>query len=91
AGLPVLTTRHRSAQDLVRPEFGLVVEPTPTALYAGLRYLLTDRAALRCLGEKAQHFALALPFAQAADALAQELLDLSASSHPANLGTRAFL
>ncbi|NOX45098.1 MAG: glycosyltransferase family 4 protein, partial [Caldiserica bacterium] len=47
AGLPVLTTDHRSARDLVRPDFGMVVEPTPRAIQRGLAALLSDRARLR--------------------------------------------
>lgn len=77
AGLPVLTTAHHSARDLVQPEFGLVVEPTPPALCAGLQHLLARREQLKSMGEKAQKFALSHPFWRSADALAQELLGLS--------------
>lgn len=74
AGLPVLTTAHRSAPDVVRPEFGRVVAPTPEALCAGLAELLADRARLRARGRKAQEFARAHPFSRAADVLSQKLL-----------------
>ncbi len=73
AGLPALTTRHRSAQDLVRREFGLVVEPHPMAFYQGLAQLLAQPSRLRAMGEAAQRFACAQPFSQAADILAVHL------------------
>jgi len=76
AGLPVLTTNHRSAQDLVRPEFGLVVEPNPKSIYQGLEQLLSERAKLRTMGKEAQKFALGQPFSRAADVLALHLLSL---------------
>lgn len=76
AGLPVLTTDHRSAQDLVRPEFGLVVEPKPMALYRGLSRLLSQREKLRIMGEKAREFAVSQPFSHAADLLAKKLFGL---------------
>ncbi|MEN3010552.1 MAG: glycosyltransferase family 4 protein [Candidatus Bipolaricaulaceae bacterium] len=76
AGLPVLTTRHRSAQDLVRPEFGRVVDPHPAALYRGLTELLAEPERLRLMGEEAQKHALAQPFDHAADTLAFRLLEL---------------
>ncbi len=76
AGLPVLTTNHRSAHALVRPEFGLVVEPNPKALYRGLAQLLAHPAALPLRGEMAKKFARAHPFSKAADSLARALLDL---------------
>jgi len=76
AGLPVLTTNHRSAQDLVRPEFGLVVEPNAKSIYQGLVVLLGERGKLKTMGEEAQKFALAQPFSRAADIFALQLLSL---------------
>lgn len=76
AGLPVLTTNHRSARDLVRPEFGLVVDPDPKSIYMGLAKLLRERARLKAMGEEAQKFALAHPFSKAADELAVQLVRL---------------
>ncbi|MCX7751098.1 MAG: glycosyltransferase family 4 protein, partial [Candidatus Bipolaricaulota bacterium] len=78
AGLPVLTTDHRSAADLVRPEFGRVVPAEPRALLRGLQELLAEREELPRMGEAARAFARARPFAQAADALADHLLHLLA-------------
>lgn len=76
AGLPVLTTNHRSAQDLVRPEFGLVVDPNPECIYFGLVRFLSDREELKAMGEEARKFALARPFSKAADELALQLFKL---------------
>ncbi len=76
AGLPVLTTDHRSARDLVRPEFGRVVAATPQALASGLVELLARREELPGMGEAARAFARARPFSQAADRLATALLHL---------------
>jgi len=73
AGLPVLTTDHRSARDLVRPEFGLVVETTAEDLYRGLGELLEQREDLRLMGERARAFAQGLKFQQAADRLARAI------------------
>ncbi len=74
AGLPALTTDHRSARDLVRPEFGRVVPATPAGLYRGLAELLERRSELSRMGEAARAFARARPFAAAADALAAQIL-----------------
>ncbi len=74
AGLPVLTTHHRSARDLVRPEFGLVVEPDPRDIYQGLVQLLAKGTQLKTMGKEAQKFALSQPFAHAADELALHIL-----------------
>ncbi len=76
AGLPVLTTNHRSAQDLVRPDFGLVVDPHPECIYFGLARLLADRAKLKAMGEEARKFAFSRPFSKAADDMALQLLAL---------------
>jgi glycosyltransferase involved in cell wall biosynthesis len=76
AGLPVLTTNHRSAQDLVRPEFGLVVEPNAKSIYQGLAKLLCEHTKLRAMGEEAQKFARSQPFPRAADFLAFHVLGL---------------
>ena len=76
AGLPVLTTPHRSAADLVRPEFGRVVEPSPHGIYRGLRELLERRETLARMGEEAQAFAQRLSFEKAADRLAQAIAAL---------------
>ena len=83
AGLPVLTTNHRSARDLVRPEFGLVVAPRPQDLYRGLARLLSQPEELGILGQKARRFAQAHPFGQAAERLAQVLRELVAAPKPA--------
>ena len=77
AGLPILTTDHRSARDLVRPEWGLVVDPTPEALHAGLVQLISDRAKLKAMGMEAKRYASARPFSSSADLLAQRLLGLA--------------
>ena len=77
AGLPVLTTDHRSARDLVRPEFGLVVNTTAEDLYRGLGELLEQRENLRLMGERARAFALGLKFEQAADRLAEAIAALT--------------
>lgn len=82
AGLPVLTTNHRSARDLVRPEFGLVVEPNPKAIYSGLVGLLGRGEYLKEMGEKAKKHALSHPFAQTAALLAQKILDLVGKTRP---------
>lgn len=76
AGLPVLTTDHRSARDLVRPEFGTIVPARPRALCLGLEELLSRREELPRMGEGARAFARARPFSQAADHLAGALLGL---------------
>ena len=77
AGLPVLTTDHRSARDLVRPEFGLVVKTTAEDLYRGLGELLEQRENLRLMGKRARAFALGLEFQQAADRLAGAIAALT--------------
>lgn len=74
AGLPVLTTDHRSARDLVRPQFGRVVPAHPDALYHGLQDILSQD--LSQLGEAARAFACERPFSSAADQLASSLLRL---------------
>lgn len=73
AGLPVLTTPHRSAADLVREGWGRVVPPTPEGLYRGLVELLGMRDELPKMGERAARFARTMPFSRAADALAREI------------------
>ncbi len=77
AGLPVLTTPHRSAADLVRPEFGRVVEASPWGIFQGLRELLARREELSRMGKRAQAFARTLSFEKAADRLAQAMAALS--------------
>ena len=70
AGLPVLTTDHRSARDLVRDEFGRVVKTTPEGVYHGLRELLRYRKQeLAGMGEAAKRFADGLRFETAAQRL----------------------
>ncbi len=76
AGLPVLTTRHRSAADLVQRSFGRVVDAHPEALYSGLKELLKRREELPRMGEEARRFAQARPFTLAADTVARTLLSL---------------
>lgn len=76
AGLPALTTDHRSARDLVRPEFGRIVPANPHALCCGLDELLARREELPRMGEAARAFALARPFSHAADRLSTVLLRL---------------
>jgi len=66
AGLPVLATDHHAARDLVRPEFGLIVEPTPKAIYRGLVRLLGNREGLKEMGARAREFAASLRFENAA-------------------------
>lgn len=88
AGLPVLTTNHRSAQDLVRPEFGLVVKPHPLELYKGLVQLLSQPARLKAMGEAARCFALAQPFNQAANILALHLLRLFSPKDAGSIHSR---
>lgn len=87
AGLPVLTTDHRSARDLVRPEFGRVVPPRPAALCEGLVELLARRADLPGMGKAARAFANDRPFSHTADALAACLLDL-VSPEPARVASQ---
>ncbi len=82
AGLPVLTTAHRSAPDLVHPEFGRVVAPEPRALCQGLVELLSRREELPAMGAAARRFARLHPFDAAADALAAALVGLLAPSPP---------
>ncbi|MFN3346560.1 MAG: glycosyltransferase, partial [Candidatus Bipolaricaulaceae bacterium] len=89
AGLPVLTTNHRSAPNLVRPEFGLVVEPHPQELYKGLVQLLSRPERLQAMGEAARRFAHTQPFSQAAETLALHLQQLlhekpAISAHPSS-------
>lgn len=81
AGLPVLATSHHAARELVRPGFGLVVEPTPAALYRGLSALLADREALRAMGERARGFAASLRFEDAARRLLGAIASLL-GDHP---------
>ncbi|MGB9861246.1 MAG: glycosyltransferase family 4 protein [Candidatus Bipolaricaulaceae bacterium] len=88
AGLPVLTTNHRSAWDLVRPEFGRIVEPSPKALFFGLRELLCGRKELKTMGMAAQKFAQSRPFSLAADALAPHLLALISDKGAPPVGGR---
>ncbi len=76
AGLPVLTTDHRSARDLVRPEFGRVVSTQPVALCGGLTELVDHREDLPRMGEAARTFAQDRPFSLAADLLASRLVRL---------------
>jgi glycosyltransferase involved in cell wall biosynthesis len=97
AGLPVLTTNHRSAQDLIHPDFGRIVTPSPEAIAQGLQEFLSQRENLKAMGEKAKRFAERKPFAVAADALANCLLALvygaeqrSSSSCKAFSGAQAF-
>jgi len=70
-GLPVLSTDHRSAGDLVYPEFGRVVSCSPGALAQGLRELLDQD--LTEMGRRAREFAQRVRFSDAADRLAAEL------------------
>lgn len=79
AGLPVLTTDHRSARDLVRPEFGCVVPAQPGPLCQGLTELLARREELPRMGEAARQFARERPFSLAADGLAAHLVRLLSS------------
>lgn len=88
AGLPALTTDHRSACDLVRPEYGRVVAAHPTALCRGLEELL-GRDDLLKMGSAARRFAASQPFAVAADRLTAALLDLSGALSATNVPTRA--
>jgi len=97
AGLPVLTTNHRSAQDLIHPNFGRIAAPTPEAIFDGLQQLLSQREKLKVMGEEAKRFAAKKPFSIAADALADLLLALvheaeqrSSSSCKAFSGAQAF-
>jgi glycosyltransferase involved in cell wall biosynthesis len=76
AGLPALTTDHRSARDLIRPEFGRIVPARPEALYRGLREMLDRREELPRMGEAARTFAQDRPFSCAADVLASRLARL---------------
>ncbi|MGY4707386.1 glycosyltransferase family 4 protein [Candidatus Bipolaricaulota sp. J31] len=76
AGLPVLTTEHRSARDLVRPEFGMVVRARPRELYRGLVALLSDPERLRDMGERAREFSTSLRFERAARTLASLIRSL---------------
>lgn len=78
AGLPVLTTAHRSARDLVRPEFGRVVDARPRALCQGLAEILAQRDELPEMGEASRRFALARPFSASADRLAEAIEGLFA-------------
>jgi len=76
AGLPALTADHRSARDLVRPEFGRVVSARPTALCQGLTELLDRWDDLPRMGEAARAFARDRPFSLAADLLGSRLVRL---------------
>jgi len=77
AGLPVLTTNHRSARDLVRDEFGRVVEATPMGIYRGLQELLRfDGQELAAMGRQAKRFASNLRFADAAQRLGDAITGL---------------
>ncbi len=76
-GLPVLTTAHRSAGELVRPEFGRVVSARPEELARGLQELLSRGADLADMGRRAKQFAEGLAFDRAADSLAEELTKLA--------------
>ena len=75
-GLPVLATSHHAACELVRPEFGMVVEPNPRAIYRGLKELLYDRKKLVEMGKKAREFAQGLKFEIAAQRLGSLIRDL---------------
>lgn len=74
AGLPALTTDHRSARDLVRPEFGRIVPADREGLYRGLVELLEQPEELPKMGARARAFAQERPFSAAADALAAQIL-----------------
>jgi len=77
AGLPVLTTDHRSARDLVRDAFGRVVEATPEGIYRGLRELLgCSRQKLASMGGEAKRFADRIRFETAAQRLGDAVEDL---------------
>jgi glycosyltransferase involved in cell wall biosynthesis len=80
AGLPVLATSHHAARELVRPEFGMVVEPDPRAIYRGLWEMLSDQKKLVEMGERARRFAQGLGFEIAAQRLITSIQDLLASS-----------
>ncbi len=81
AGLPVLTTDHRSARDLVRDEFGRVVKATPEGIYRGLRELLGySKQELATMGELAKRFANGLKFETAAKRLGDAVEELLCSS-----------
>ncbi|MGC9530478.1 MAG: glycosyltransferase family 4 protein [Candidatus Bipolaricaulaceae bacterium] len=83
AGLPVLTTAHRSAGQLVRPQIGRVVPPTPQGLLDGLCELLTGDADLEQMGRAARAFARHRPFPAAADQLADAIRGLLDGQPPA--------
>lgn len=76
AGLPVLSTNHRSAKDIINSSVGLVVEATPMAIFNGLEELLKDKARLKIMGQKAREFALTHSFDQTAAFIATRLLNL---------------
>ncbi len=78
AGLPVLTTTHRSAGELVREGWGRIVPPTPEGIYRGLRELLGED--LASMGEAARRFAATRPFEAAADELARLIRSLVAGA-----------
>ncbi len=76
-GLPVLTTAHRSARDLVRDGFGRVVETSPDGVYRGLRELLRyNKRELAAMGGEARRFADRLKFETAARRLGEAIADL---------------
>ena len=77
SGLPVLTTDHRSASDLVQDAFGRVVETSPSGIYRGLRDLLgRDRDELNEMGKRARKFAEDLRFEEAARRLGDAIESL---------------
>jgi len=86
AGLPVLTTPHLSARELVRPQWGRVRPPTPEGIYQGLVELLSLGEELAQMGARARRFARQLEFSQAADRLAQAIRRLFQDPRPPEPG-----
>lgn len=83
AGLPVLASGHYGSRDLVRPEFGAIVEGRDPGVFAeGLRTLLGDPAAFPARAAAAQAFGATLTF----DAAAREIDALVRDGAPASPG-----
>lgn len=73
AGLPVLTTCHHSAKELVDDRYGRVVPAHPSALAQGLTALLANAGDLSQMKRKAQAAARRWQFSSAAEALTKLL------------------
>jgi len=81
AGLPVLATPSHGAQEVFQPEFGEMIpysreSDIPRLLAEALKDLLSDRAQLKKMGNRAKAWATGQSFSQTAAHLAELLVGL---------------